>query len=70
MSFEKESSETQSSEHQLPQVNEDLQESLYSVEFEKIITDFVNDIKVSFTEYEDVIATYYTYDETEPKYAI
>ena len=67
MSFEKESSETQSSEHQLPQVNEDLQESLYSVEFEKIITDFVNDIKVSFTEYEDVIATYYTYDETEPK---
>lgn len=62
MSFEKESSEQQE-----PQVNDKSKESLYSVEFEKIITDFVNDIKVSFSEYADVIATYYTYEEEEPK---
>jgi hypothetical protein len=62
MSFEKESNEQQE-----PQVNDKSKESLYSVEFEKIITDFVNDIKVSFSEYADVIATYYTYEEVEPK---
>merc|ERR1712196_324210 len=62
MSFEKETSEKQE-----PSVNENSQEQLYSKEFEKIITDFTNDIKISFSEYEDIINSYYTYEEIEPK---
>lgn len=62
MSFEKETSEKQE-----PSVNENSQEQLYSKEFEKIITDFTNDIKISFSEYEDIINNYYTYEEIEPK---
>ena len=62
MSFEKESSESEKSP-----VNEKSQELPYSKEFEKIIIDFINDIKLSFSEYQDIINNYYTYEEIEPK---
>lgn len=39
----------------------------YSNEFEKIITDFVDDIENSFEEYNDVIKTYYVHNEKESK---
>jgi len=47
--------------------NEKTPELSYSKEFEKIITDFVDDIENSFEEYNDVIKTYYIHTETESK---
>ena len=37
----------------------------YSKEFEKIITDFVDDIENSFGEYKNIITTYYIHNEEE-----
>ena len=37
----------------------------YSKEFEKIITDFVDDIENSFGEYKNIITTYYIHNENE-----
>ncbi len=42
----------------------DTQEKTYSKEFENIMTDFINDLKNSFTEYHTIINTYYNDDET------
>jgi hypothetical protein len=48
--------------------NEDQSNQLsYSKEFEKIITDFVDDIENSFEEYRNVITTYYIHNEVESK---
>uniref|UniRef100_A0A6C0AW64 Uncharacterized protein n=1 Tax=viral metagenome TaxID=1070528 RepID=A0A6C0AW64_9ZZZZ len=37
----------------------------YSKEFEKIITDFIDDIENSFGEYKNIITTYYIHNEEE-----